>query len=342
MESEEMLTNCGCDLISVIVPVYKVEDLLSRCVDSIARQSYQNLEIILVDDGSPDRCGEICDDYARRDSRIRVIHKPNGGLSDARNAALDIASGAYLTFVDSDDWIHADYVSTLYRLCHERASEISVCRFRRTEQCMEDIVPPSSDVQTLSNCETLRQLVGPRHTLLTVAWAKLYKTSVFTGIRFPVGRIHEDEFTTYRVIGNATSVTLTSAPLYYYWQRPDSIMGTGKNKKGSLDAINAYQERARFIEQLGMMDLLGEANAQLFRKYLQLYRWLGPETEQASRARLMVEMKQLVKEMRYMRQPLAFRIFSELYVTAPRLVDPLYGLFTRVNPRTKQRRSSEP
>ena len=327
--------NESSDLISVIVPVYKVEDLLSRCVDSITQQSYQNLEIILVDDGSPDRCGEICDDYARRDGRVRVIHKLNGGVSDARNAALTIATGSYLTFVDSDDWIHADYVSTLYRLSQEHGSEISASRFLRTDRFVKDAAPSEPSVQTLSRDAVLEQLVGRLHTLLTVPWAKLYKSELFTGTTFPVGRIHEDEFTTYRVLAHANSTTLTSASLYYYWQRPESIMGVGKNKKGSLDAIDAYRERARFLEQLPMPRLLGEANAQMFRKLLQLYRWLDPVEEQPLRAELMVEMKQLVKKMRNMRLSPAFRAFSGMYVRAPRLVEPVYNVFTRVNPRTR-------
>ena len=148
------------DLVSVIIPVYKVEKYLHRCVESILGQTYKNVEVILVDDGSPDNCGEMCDVFAKRDHRVRVIHKKNGGLSDARNAGIEIAKGKYLSFLDSDDWVHPKYIEKLYYLMMTTKSDIAACKFIRTSS--EDILADTSNVEIheFSNVEALEQLTG--------------------------------------------------------------------------------------------------------------------------------------------------------------------------------------
>ena len=209
-------------LISVIVPIYKVEAYLNRCIESIMNQTYRNLEIILVDDGSPDNCGEICNKYAREDSRIRVIRKSNGGLSSARNAALDIARGELIGFVDGDDWIEPDMYEFLYRNLEKEAADVSVCgRF-------DDYVDRSVAIGDTTFCK-----VCTRHEAMKLVyeseigmymWNKLFRREVFSTIRFPVGKVFEDIFIMFLLIDAANKVIFSLEPKYHYLQRHGSIV----------------------------------------------------------------------------------------------------------------------
>ena len=186
--------------ISVIVPVYKVEPYLNRCVDSVLRQTYRDFELILVDDGSPDRCGEICDEYARQDSRVHVIHKENGGLSDARNAGIDWveanSDSRWLIFADSDDWVHPELLARLLDAATAFDLKISVCGYQETEGADPAVLP-----EDMRPCRwTPKQFYMEHFVNATVAWGKLYSRSCFRDIRYPVGKIHEDEFVTYRLL----------------------------------------------------------------------------------------------------------------------------------------------
>ena len=211
--------------ISVIVPVYKVEEFLSRCVDSILCQSYPDFEVILVDDGSPDRCGQMCEDYARQDSRIHVIHQENGGLSAARNSGIDWAfahsDSRWLAFVDSDDWVHPDFLKVLYETAEQTLCKISVCDFFRTSG--------ENFPEQPYNC-AMRIAAGDfycgdyQNGQTAVAWNKLYHKSLFKNLRYPVGKLHEDEFTTYQAVYQAGTVGVTPMVLYAYYQNPGGIM----------------------------------------------------------------------------------------------------------------------
>ena len=258
------------ELITIIVPVYKVEDYLERCVDSILCQVYAELEIILVDDGSPDRCGEICEAYAKRDPRVKVIHKKNGGLSDARNAGIEQANGRYITFLDSDDWVHEEYVSHLYDLLKKTDADISVCGYLTlgSEQIPDE--PAAETVHEFTGEEALDRLVafGDLHAQMIVAWGKLYKTALFDGILFPYGRIHEDEFTTYKLLYRARKVAVTTRKLLYYWQREDSIMGSGFKVKNKLDFLDSQIERGAFFNEHGLNDLRDRTYKALFTELL--------------------------------------------------------------------------
>lgn len=248
--------------ISVIVPVYKVEAYLPRCVDSILRQSYADFELILVDDGSPDGCPRICDEYARQDSRVRVIHQENGGLSAARNAGLDWAaanSGSWwITFVDSDDWVHRDYLLRLISLAEETGCQLSACRFFRTGG--EDF-PGEQAAQ--SQCLLAEDYFCGSSEVPQIAWAKLYRRSLFDTLRFPVGKLHEDEFTTYQAIFAAGKVCVTSDVLYAYYQNPAGIMQTAW-KPQRLDALEAFEQQLAFAETNGCSAMLSEVD----RRYL--------------------------------------------------------------------------
>ncbi len=231
------------DLISVIVPVYKVEPYLDKCVQSIVEQTYRNLEIILVDDGSPDNCGAMCDAWARRDGRIKVIHKENGGLSDARNAGLAAASGEYIGFVDSDDWISPEFYEALYTAI-QKGSVIAASGivWAYDDHLEADAHPYAGrDYTPLEALDSLTSGCG----FYAVAWNKLYSVALFTDIRYPVGKIHEDEFVTYRLVGRAQVLTLCPEAKYYYRQRSGSIMNKWSSQH--LDALEAYAQRLNYL-----------------------------------------------------------------------------------------------
>lgn len=242
-------------LISVIIPVYQVAPYLERCIGSVIDQTYHNLEIILVDDGSTDGSGKICDEYAGKDSRIKVIHQKNRGLSEARNRGIDIAGGEYLSFVDSDDWIDQRFIKVMYGISDEAGCDIVQCNFQNViDDCSEGDKREGS--YTVYSPE---EFSAATYTLLSwkcnLAWNKLYKATLFEGIRYPTGKIHEDEFTTYKLIWRAERIAVTNTRLYFYRQRTDSIMGSAYSLK-RLDAGTAYQERERFYQEKGKAELL--------------------------------------------------------------------------------------
>lgn len=235
-------------MISVIVPVYKVEPYLDRCVRSIVEQTYTDLEIILVDDGSPDNCPAICDAWAERDSRVKVIHKQNGGLSDARNAGMDIATGEYIGFVDSDDWIAPEMYQILYNMLQRDQSDIAACGIK---MFWEDDTPPrmlTPAGQKVLDRESAMSAIVEERELKQPVWYKLYRHEIISSIRFPVGKYHEDVFWSYQAVGAAQRVSVTDIPCYFYMQRSGSIMGEGFSLR-RLDALEACAQRQQYIEQ---------------------------------------------------------------------------------------------
>jgi glycosyltransferase involved in cell wall biosynthesis len=233
-------------LISVIVPIYKVQDYLDECIESIINQTYSNIEVILVDDGSPDRCPQMCDEWAKRDSRIRVIHKKNGGLSSARNAGLDVAKGEYISFVDSDDFICKDALENLYNRIKDdksigitsgliyRYQDGSINNFKDQWLCSKEIVIPSSEFLL----ETMSQ-----KTSYTV-WNKLYRRDVIGNTRFREGRNNEDTLFMYDLGKNIAilNVSMVEIPyyVYYYRYREDSICTTAKIPL-AIDILGNYE-----------------------------------------------------------------------------------------------------
>lgn len=220
-------------LISVIVPIYKVENYLRQCIDSILRQTHKNLEIILVDDGSPDGCPAICDEYEKKDDRIKVIHKENGGLSDARNAGLEIATGEYIGFVDSDDWIMPDMYEYLLQGILGYQSEISYCGWVNAHEIWMDYQNEQTD-KVYTRETALNELFFDR--LKNFAWNKLYKAELWREVRFPVGRNFEDILTTYKLFEQAKRITILKEPKYYYRIRANGIT----NEKGFLNRWSIY------------------------------------------------------------------------------------------------------
>lgn len=225
-------------LVSVIVPVFRVEKYLDKCVGSIVGQSYKNLEIILVDDGSPDNCGVICDKWSRTDNRIIVIHKQNGGLSDARNAALDIMSGQYVTCVDSDDYISPIYIEKMMRAIIATKADIAVCNYNFCSEKSGKVkiaFPHEKSMKVYERYDALKALLYQR-SMETGAWGKLYLSILFKDVRYPKGRLFEDICTTYLTYMKADKVVLVPEALYYYILRDTSIMGQPFSSK-KMDAV---------------------------------------------------------------------------------------------------------
>lgn len=230
--------------ISVIVPVYNVEKYLSRCLESIINQTYKNLEIIIIDDGSFDNSPEICDFYAQKDNRIEVIHKENGGLSSARNAGVDISTGQYITFVDSDDFIRDNYIEYLHDICIKNKSDIVQCRFEiGSKDDFSEIDLEKEEVYIYSNIEALCN-----RKLKVTACAKLYRRDIIKGTKFPIGIINEDDATYYKFIYNASKISITSKKLYYYYQSNNSITRNDLNYKRT-DFIDIYIDRIKYFKE---------------------------------------------------------------------------------------------
>lgn len=252
-------------LISVIVPVYRVEEYLERCVKSILSQTYKNLEVILVDDGSPDQCPAICDACAEKDARMKVIHQENKGLSGARNAGIDAASGEYLAFVDSDDYVSPHFIEELYQLLQDTGCAIGQCRFSYVKG--DGLVEEGDSAFCIYRGESLmEQLYGPEEkaTCFVVAWNKLYWAELFkeTGIRYPEGRIHEDEATTYRLFHEAKKLAFLDRALYgYYTENGGSITSVFSAKR--LQWLTAHEERIAFFKKNGYEKLLPAAYRKL-------------------------------------------------------------------------------
>lgn len=234
--------------ISVVVPVYKVEDYLPRCVDSILKQTFIDFELILVDDGSPDNCPFLCDEYARKDSRVHVIHQNNGGLSSARNAGIDWtfanSDSEWIYFVDSDDWIHPKSLEVLLNGANSTGLDVVIGGFEYTEG-EEAFV--NEDELTAIIWDVEKFFCGDYNVNAVVAWGKLYRRKNFQEIRYPIGKIHEDEFTTYKILFQYEKVAVIQQPLYFYYQNPKGIMGTKWHSQW-MDIIEAFDERVEFFK----------------------------------------------------------------------------------------------
>lgn len=321
------------ELISIIVPIYKVEKYLSRCVSSIINQTYKKLEIILVNDGSPDNCGRMCDEFSKIDNRIKVIHKKNGGLSDARNAGLKIASGIYVSFLDSDDWIDQTYIEKLYKLLIESNADISVCNFKRTSDENCNLIQSKGDVYEFTNKEALQQFYGEFSSQLFVAWGKLYKATLFKNIMYPYGKIHEDDFTTYKLLYIAQKIVLTTEQLIYYWQRNDSIMGMIFNPKHTIDLLEAYEERAQFLLGIGMENISHKTYKSIFFLYLKIYFEDTKFNKSINLEKYKLSFKNLKFILRKTKQDSYFKVFYELFYTIPFAIKIFYkvSMFLKLN-----------
>lgn len=319
--------------ISVIVPVYKVEAYLRRCVESLLDQSFRDFELILVDDGSPDNCGAICDAYAEKDRRVRVIHKENGGLSSARNAGLDWAfqnsDSAWLSFVDSDDWVHPRYLELLRRTALEQDVQLSLCEFFKTAG--ESAVLPEGELPVI-RCEGPALFASPRSATAIVACCKLYRRELFRGVRFPEGRLHEDEFVTYRLLCAAGPVALLDVPLYNYFQNAEGIMLRRYTPK-RLDALDAVDGQLAFFGAPGLEQYRDYVRRRAFRQYARHIRLLAESGDRENEAAVRQRAKARLRKEKV--GPLALyhshhSLCEVLYPRTTRLLDPIKAALKRL------------
>lgn len=242
--------------ISIIVPIYNVEKYLRRCIDAILNQTISNLEIILVDDGSPDLCPQICDEYAKRDNRIVVIHQENGGLSAARNAGIKAAKGEYIGFVDSDDYISPNMYELLYDNIEHYDADIAICNFEYVDDNGNALNRPSPmKTEVLTNKQALRKLEEKRWTYYVTAWNKLYRRSLFDEISFPIGKLNEDSAIMHELFHKSRHIATIDDKLYYYVQRNNSIISGGYNVK-RLDEVEAIYKRYRYYKEQGLDEFI--------------------------------------------------------------------------------------
>ena len=262
-------------LISVIVPVFKVEKFLPRCIDSIQNQTYQNVEIILIDDGSPDKCPAICDMYAQMDSRIQVVHKENGGLSDARNAGIERARGDYLCFVDSDDYIQPTMLEHMVLEAQKNDVKLVIANLTAVDEkgyqvYKSDQSPIHNGIFTAE--ELLPKLYQRLGWYYIVAWNKLYHHSLFEKIRFPVGKIHEDEYIVAQIMWKAKKIACIDSEEYIYiYQRKGSIMST-RQVQSQYDWLEALYLRFKFcLNIVPLSNFVKETRAVYFRELNNLF-----------------------------------------------------------------------
>lgn len=237
------------ELVSIVVPIYDVEKYLEKCIESIRHQTYKNLEIILVDDGSPDNCPKICDEFTKKDKRIKVFHKINGGLSDARNYGIERANGKYICFVDSDDFVANDYIYTLLGLIKKYKTRVSVVDFEmingedlNTKQICKEVKD-----YNLNQDQAIRELLK-KNSIGDYAWNKMYERSLFSNVRFPSGKKMEDMGTTYKIFSMIDFIAVSKQKKYFYVQRKNSILHS-LNKKFYNDKFYLANERFYYLKE---------------------------------------------------------------------------------------------
>ena len=262
--------------VSIIVPVYNVEQYLKECIESILAQTWKNFEVILVDDGSTDSSGKICDEYSQKKEFISVIHKKNGGLSSARNAGIDVAQGDYLAFIDSDDVVHPRYLSELVAIVKREKADLAACNFCVGSLCRWK---NSSEVKYDIRCnEDVLKKMNDNDVVVTVAWNKLYHSKFFReyGLRYPVGKIHEDMFLTPQILYYTKKMVITNEQLYFYRQRENSIMNSSFSIK-QLDALDAIEFRIELFQHWNKQYLQASEYESYIRKSNELYKKMKEE-----------------------------------------------------------------
>ncbi len=258
------------ELISVIVPVYNIKDYLEKCITSVCNQSYTNLEILLVDDGSTDGSGELCDVYGEKDRRVKVLHKTNGGLSSARNYGMEWASGDYLIFVDGDDYLDENFVKELYQTAVQTGAELVMSRIIAVEEgkLTEQFVNDLPDKAVLTRAEAMKRLASTV-TVSNCAWNKLYQRKLWEKIRFPEGTNYEDKYVMHEIFGQCEQIALARGAVYYYVQRPESISNLSFSEK-NLDEIIAGNVKLRYYKE-NYPQYLGDAKANVCLRALESY-----------------------------------------------------------------------
>lgn len=312
--------------VSIIVPVYRVEAYLQKCVDSILHQTLQDWELILVDDGSPDNCPAICDENARRDARIRVIHQKNAGLSAARNAGLDAARGDWVGFVDSDDWIAPEMYETMLRRVQQDGSQLAVCNYLFVA---EDgtILPKESSITQDAVLNRVQALEHIQRGYFTIAVNRLYQRSQFDAVRFPVGKLHEDEYVAHRIYDQCEKVSVVAQPLYYYLQRDGGISKQRPSIRRCLDKAEGVLSRAQFgweqrLDSVAFSACVGAVCALADAWALKD----GTPEEKQRLTALTAQAQALARQLLQVPGPRGEKIKLRLFLRSPRLLNVVLGL----------------
>ena len=271
--------------VSVVIPVYNVEKFLPKCLNSVMAQSYENLEILVVDDGSSDRSGVICDEYGEKDARITVFHKENGGLSDARNYALDYVSGAYVTFIDSDDYVDERFIETLLDNAISNNAEISICNYKTVEEDDEqNDFDKINKIRIFSEEESMQQILYGEYIMqFSVAWGKLYKSEIFSDLRYPKGRKFEDVAIAHLCYNQIRQSVYSDAQLYFYLHRKGSIKNSGRFK--DADVIKSAFDRLIFFKEYNRGRYYTEAKKQYMTAQIGTYARFAETTNELKAAR---------------------------------------------------------
>ena len=311
-------------MISVIVPIYNVEKYVRACIESVINQTYSDLEILLIDDGSTDGGGIICDEYAKRDSRIEVIHKVHGGISDTRNTGLDRAKGELIAFVDGDDFIVPNFLERLYAAMISGGVDIVECWHEivsedgavLTEKCEDK---KGSRFITVSQWMTETNL---RNFLTVVVWNKLYKRYLWDNVRFPFGRVHEDTATTYKLIYKAGKVLRIYEKLYFYRQRKSSITKSPLNDQKKQDSIFAFTDQASFFEEKGDTGIADFVKAKKCLLLISYYFCVSDKTEKKTYRE---DVRKIFKNIKGNKAvPAKYKRFIRLFLRCPAIAKSLY------------------
>ena len=275
-------------MVTVIIPVYNVEMYLPLCINSILKQTYQNLEIILIDDGSTDDSPGICDTYALKDNRIKVIHQQNQGAAVARNTGLENATGEYIVFVDSDDFINEKMIEKLYIALKQTDSDLSICNFKYTSENGKEIDLKETDIknEVLYTEEIIDKLFQNNNCGYIVIWNKMYKKDLWKQIRYPVGVIYEDEAVIHHIFSKCKKVATISDELYYYRQVSGSIMHSERNEK-NLDKYLALADRLMFFKNTVNKENIRKLAYQYWYHYLDDYYYFSKRNRNSARLKQM-------------------------------------------------------
>lgn len=313
--------------VSVVIPVYNVEKYLPDCLDTVLGQSYKNIEVLVVDDGATDNSGIICDQYAQQDNRIRVFHKKNGGLSDARNYALDYITGDYIAFIDSDDYVNEQYIEVLLNNALANGADISICNYKTVEEGAPAPVDYVRDntIRLYNKEESMNQVLHGEYIMqFCVAWCKIYKKEIFKDIRYPFARKFEDVAIAHLCYALSKKVVYSEAQLYYYLNRAGSIKNSGRFK--DTDVVKSALDRLEFFENYENGKYLPECKKQYLTSLMGTYVRFAETTEELREKKkgLYSEAKAFFHNNR--KEILGFNFFSVkflFFLIAPRLYSKL-------------------
>ena len=241
-------------MISIIIPVFNVEEYLGRCVESVLNQTYQNFEILLIDDGSTDKSGKICDEYVSKDNRVKVFHVENNGAATARNVGIDNAKGEYISFIDSDDFIAPQMYESLVANLKKCNADISVCNYKKGKELDTSDFDGKDEISVFDSSEMAHKF-SSQVTLLDVPWARIYKKELFENIRFPDKTLHEDVWVAHRLLCDANRVVFSDRKYYCYYEREDSISLVQDRKKRISDLIDGMIDRNLYFKEKGYDDV---------------------------------------------------------------------------------------